>query len=301
MDVIDTPQALTRLREAKGLSLDAAHQHLRLHIKQIQALEAGRWDELPGAAFVRASLRSYAKWLEADASALISSLGAANAGADLRPATSLDQPIRGQGSLGFGNGGKGHLWAWLLLIIVGLVTLAVAFAPPGSDRSASSWIKSSEAPSSSAAGANTPTKESPPGPPAVEATPGTTVTSVPLDLPPPGVPGVEASSTGVASTTAAPAAAPAPTTPPAAQPVVGGQRKLELTFDTDSWVDIKQADGKVLLYGLQKSGTSASAIGEGELRFVIGNAARVKLEVDGKPISLSAAPGSGIGRLTLAP
>lgn len=72
---IASPAALQAVREARGWSrLDVARQ-IKFQVRQIAALENGRFEELPGHAFVRGALRSYANLLEVDVSPLLAVLG----------------------------------------------------------------------------------------------------------------------------------------------------------------------------------------------------------------------------------
>jgi cytoskeleton protein RodZ len=308
MNVIDTPAALKRLREDKGWTLEAAHQQLRLHIKQIEALEAGQWDKLPGMAFVRASLRSYGKALQADVGPLLESLSD-HKEPELRSATSLDRPMTGQSMLGFGNGGSGYRWAWVLLGVLGLAALALYFAPGQGIGERSSWLQQRKdttvvtPPVAGQAGAKP--EVSPPSQGSEPAASGTSTSAVPLNLPaqssqdtsssPPPAPGVPLPASD------APSLAPVAPTQAASGSAAAGASVLTLNFNIDSWVEIKQADGKVLLYGIQKANTTANLDAAGEVQLTIGNAAKVELQYQGKPVALSPAPGSGIARITLKP
>jgi cytoskeleton protein RodZ len=308
MNVIDTPAALKRLREEKGWTLEAAHQQLRLHIKQIEALEAGQWDKLPGMAFVRASLRSYGKVLQADVGPLLESLSD-HKEPELRSATSLDRPMTGQSMLGFGNGGSGYRWAWVLLGLLGLAALALYFAPGRGIGEKSSWLqqrKDSAVVTPPAAGQAGAKPETLPSSQSSElAAPATSTSSVPLNLPaqpsqdvpssPPPAPGVPMlASEG-------PSPAPVASSQTVSGSAAAGFSTLMLNFNTDSWVEIKQADGKVLLYGIQKANTTANLEAAGEVQLTIGNAAKVELQYQGKPVVLNPASGSGIARITLKP
>lgn len=72
---IASPAALQAAREARGWSrLDVARQ-IKFQVRQIAALENGRFEDLPGHAFVRGALRSYANLLDVDVSPLLSVLG----------------------------------------------------------------------------------------------------------------------------------------------------------------------------------------------------------------------------------
>jgi cytoskeleton protein RodZ len=62
---------LIAAREAQGLTLDDVAQELRLPAATLEALETGRFEDLPEPIFVRGYLRAYARLLEMDEEALI--------------------------------------------------------------------------------------------------------------------------------------------------------------------------------------------------------------------------------------
>ena len=88
---------------------------------------------------------------------------------------------------------------------------------------------------------------------------------------------------GEAATEAAPAATALGA--PAATAAAGGAT-LTLKFTAPSWVQVADAHGKVLLDGLQAQGGVRAVSGTAPLRVVLGNAAAVALEVNGRPASL---------------
>lgn len=90
-----------------------------------------------------------------------------------------------------------------------------------------------------------------------------------------------------ADDTAGEAAAPTPAVHAPATPGVPGSAELTLKFSGVSWVQIADAHGKVLLDGLQSPGGTRSVSGLPPLRVVLGNAAAVALEVNGRPASLA--------------
>ncbi len=65
---------LTSLRQARGLSLEEVSQRLRFSVRQLQTLEAGKFDDLPDMAVVRAMTRAYGRFLEADVNVLVRQL-----------------------------------------------------------------------------------------------------------------------------------------------------------------------------------------------------------------------------------
>lgn len=64
-------------REAKGLATAEVASKLRLGVRQIEALEADAYDQLPGEVFVRGFIRNYAKLLDLDPEELLPSQEAA--------------------------------------------------------------------------------------------------------------------------------------------------------------------------------------------------------------------------------
>jgi cytoskeleton protein RodZ len=53
-------------REARGLSREEVERHLRIRLVHLEAIEEGRFDKLPGAAYIPAFLRAYASHVGLD-------------------------------------------------------------------------------------------------------------------------------------------------------------------------------------------------------------------------------------------
>ncbi len=86
------------------------------------------------------------------------------------------------------------------------------------------------------------------------------------------------------------------------QAVAGvGELRLELRFNDDSWVEIKSADGKNLLLGLLRKGDTRSVTGKPPLTVVLGNAAGVEVQVDGKLFEHSRYTRDNIARFEINP
>jgi cytoskeleton protein RodZ len=68
---------------------------------------------------------------------------------------------------------------------------------------------------------------------------------------------------------------------------------LELAFDQESWVEVTDAHGERLYYGLGTAGRRAQLRGEPPFAVVLGNAAGVKVVVDGEdfPVPATGRPG----------
>ena len=113
----------------------------------------------------------------------------------------------------------------------------------------------------------------------------------------------------VASPSPAAPASPPTVAPPLAAPPVspvtatvpGKAPSVRLQFEREAWVEIKQADGKVLLYGQQKAGSEAQLSLVTELSLLIGNADHVRVDRDGKPVDIKSLARQGVARLKLNP
>lgn len=82
---------------------------------------------------------------------------------------------------------------------------------------------------------------------------------------------------------------------PAADP-----RRLELTFNEQSWTEIFDANNQRIFVGLQEPGTTASVEGDPPFRFVVGNASSVELTWAGEAVDLPARTGANnVARFTL--
>ncbi len=107
---------------------------------------------------------------------------------------------------------------------------------------------------------------------------------------------------------AAPQVAAQPTQPsavPLAKPVVkpataaSGQPAIRMTFDADSWVEIRDKDGKILHSQLNHAGTEQSINGNPPFSLTVGYAKAAHLYYKGKAVDLEAIANDEVAHLTL--
>ncbi len=249
-------------RERAGLTVTDVAARLRLHPKQVRALEQESLEALPEAAYVRGFVRSYARILGVDPASLLADLGT-----KLGPAASvidgLARPLdyspvhaaaREQASRS--------------LVIIGAVVLLIVLGTLG-------WYATRSA-LSGAPVASAPTRQSTPAaaPPAAAPTP------------------VQEPATRPEATTAAPE-------PPVTTEPVPPAPLLRLRFTGPSWVEVKDTEGKVLL--AQHAGPGAEHVIEGTPPFyvVLGDAAKVAVEVRGEPYDLAQYTRQNVARFTI--
>jgi cytoskeleton protein RodZ len=103
-----------------------------------------------------------------------------------------------------------------------------------------------------------------------------------------------AATSGSATPLTRPAAGGAPSAPASAMLVASADqtgaasqgKALHLQFDDDSWVEVRQSDGKLVSSQIFRSGTEQAIDASAPLEVVIGNAPAVKASYRGKPIDL---------------
>ena len=98
---------------------------------------------------------------------------------------------------------------------------------------------------------------------------------------------------------------PASAVPPAkvrqgeSSPKSSGSGPIRVAFDADSWVEIKDADGKIVMSLLGHNGTEQSTGGKAPFSVTVGYASGVKLYYKGKQVDLAPHARSEVAHLTL--
>lgn len=262
-------QTLRDAREAQGLGVDDVAARLRLMRRQIEAMEADDFDALGQPVFARGFVRNYARLLGLAPDPLL---------ADMGGATAEPVAVRPEAPLPSRN------WLtspWLLLALFGVAVLAVVPV------ALYWWLNSDE--DEMPAGATW----APDVAPATPAAAGTVPADPPVaaEAPPtpeavPAVPAVQDAGTVAADEA-----------PPAVAPVVRGV--LQLEFGADSWVEIRDATGRMLHRKLDTAGSSIEVRGEPPFDVVVGNAAQVRMTYNGRPIDLKPFIDVTVARFTL--
>jgi cytoskeleton protein RodZ len=264
-------EILARARLAQGLTLDDVAQQLKFGVRQIDALEQGRFESLPGSTFARGMVRSYARLLKLDAEPLLGQVEGKFVVADAdRLATRYREPVP------FSDGSRRSNITYVVLSVAILLVVAGVLFGWQQERSRATRLKFVPA----ARVPLEPARAVPANPPSV--------------APPP------VASTGAAAAesagTASPPAQPHSATVPAAAPATG---RIVLHFDAESWVEIRDASGKVLLSQLNPAGSEKVIQGTPPFSVVVGNAQHVQLTYDGQAFDLAPHIRVEVARFTL--
>ncbi len=374
---------LVEAREAAGMTSADVAARLGMTVRQIEYLESGAWDRLPGRPFIVSALRAYGRAVRVDVELLVNSVrGSVQTAETLKPVAQLDQPMPRRGALGFGGGGSGSFRTWLIFLLILILALAFFYgggatylgmsappieggrrgdfqtrngnltkpAPPakaessgtasgsngaaspapgasgglspgsssassaatdavvsgqaqasqgqpGSGQSASGQSASGQ----SAAGQRSPAQSS-------AATGQTLIATVPRDAAAVAAPDSAAQSAAGRGSPTQPGSSPAPAVDGNASRPVGAKTApapgsnaadLVLSFEIESWIEIKDADGRVLVIGTERPGSTRAVEGRAPFSLTIGNAPGVRLSYRGRPVNLEPHTQRGIARLVV--
>lgn len=306
-------QILRRAREAQGLGIEQIGTELRLERRVLDALEHDRLDDLGPPVFAKGYIRQYGQRLGLDAERLLARYNAAAGRQEV-----VIEPSR---TIRLHD--ERHIATWAIAVVALLLVGVLLFvwwtseapgpvelpaggsAEPGLPAvpEQTSGRDGSAGPSQGAGAAS--------GPEQAAAASAGEPRPDPLDAPVPGPADAPeridtSAGAGAAAGLGGPVAPPDPGVAPVAdvaravesvdnvapEPIAGALR-LELEFDEDSWADVADARGERLVYGLMRAGDSASVAGEPPVSVLLGNAAGVRLAVDGEPFAIPAASRRG--------
>jgi cytoskeleton protein RodZ len=287
---------LARARQAAGLTLEQAARQLKFAARQLEALEAGELQRLPGGTFARGMVRSYARLLHVDPEPLLAQIAAQVAPPDAeRLAQRYSQPVP------FTDGARRSNLAYVALSLALLVVVAAVAFQWRQERTGArtlAFVSPARLPADQAreevAGALTPAApaSAPASKPVAAAVPSGKSFAT---TPPP-----DKSSAAGPSSSKVPAGPPAkPATVAGAQSASAGAGTLALQFDGESWVEIRSGSGKLLVASLNAAGSERVVSGLPPFEIVIGNAQQVRLTYNDKPVDLTPFVKVEVARFTL--
>lgn len=263
---------LASSREARGLSVSDVARLLKLTPPQVEALEAGEYDRLPGRVFARGFLRNYAKLLEIDPQPLLRSVDF-----DIPRPELVELRTPSEIVIPRDDHARWPLYSALTAVAVvgALAVYEFGFNEPPRRVPASTVV--------------------PEEPGDLTGSPPRQADSVPAQPERP--------------------AEPAPSRPPSQESLLarnGGQngdagasiasaseRQLHLSFDQDSWVEIRDGSNKVIFSKLSRAGRQEQVTGTPPFKVTVGNARGVHLKYEDKAVDLAPHTGVTVARVTL--
>lgn len=322
-------KVLREARELLGLSVSDVANRIKFAPRQIESLEAGDYENLPEAAFVRGFVRSYARLLEIDSAPLLASLPSSHMHAASGHETrSVEIPMPTALSARRYN---------IILLSAGLViALSVAVFMRAQDSSPS---KSKEVlvektieqpvvlPNVAAEGPAPQLPDEPkaaepqdvqaekvPAPPKPEPREVKQVTSaevapqqavsqksvVPAQAPLASKPSSQQAPRAVATSSINAGVTPASEVQPKNNDnAVATEHALRLEFDEDAWLEVKDGNNKILISKMHTAGSLVRVTGKSPLLVIIGNAPAVRLFDNGKKVNLGRYTTAEVARVKL--
>ncbi|MEM4989644.1 RodZ domain-containing protein [Collimonas sp. H4R21] len=287
-------EQLAGRRQELGWSVQDVASHLKLAPRQIDAMENDNYAALPTMVMTRGFIRSYAKLLGLDATALLATISpavTAQPTASTVHGSPLSTPFsESRFSL---MGRNKFAYKWLVVLAVLLLLLAVAIrldVIPVVQNTLQSLAEKSAAAGSAAS------TEDKAVAPAVETQAvetqavDTTANAALTATPAPAASAAAVSETGVNA---------APANTQVVNPATAGGGELSLNFRQDSWVEIKRADNTVLISRLAKAGSAETVDMSQPVNIIIGNLAGVDATLRGVPVDLKAGSKTNVARLNL--
>ena len=282
-------------RERQGLGAADIAQRLHMSVWQVEALEAGNYAKLPRGPFLRGFVRNYAKFVGVPADDLLLRL------ADASPRDPAPRIVVPSQNIRFDPLSDRMANPYVKAAGIAALVIALGFAamywwvfirhtaPVAAVRKPEARPAPPTIPAPSPAPAVSPP---PAGPPKTIA-----AASVPTPEPPKAPPPKAA---------AEPAKSPAEPAKPTlamsmARPVASNEpgSVLKFRFKGRSWVEIRDARGKVLMTGLNDPGSETEVSGKPPFKVVVGNAAEVRMFFNDRELDLEPHMREAVARVTV--
>src|SRR5512134_1106083 len=266
---------LSQAREAQNLTTADVARRLKLSVWQVEALESGQYEQLPGLTFVRGFIRNYARLLNLDPEEL------ARAVTELLPAPAPRPESPPSRDIPFPVAGP-RRWPRYAAAAAVVVALLAGYEfyfgegthtvlPPTREVAA---LPAPQEPQR-AAPASEPRERVQAAQPAVAAA----------------RPPQEAAAT--------PAKAALSASPLREGVTHPDTRELTFVFDEESWVEIRDRNDQTIHSNLNQAGTTRRVRGLPPLHIVVGNAQGVRMTYNGREIDLARHTKIDVARLTL--
>jgi cytoskeleton protein RodZ len=271
---------LRAARQQQGLHIAALAASIKVTPAKLEALEAGRYHELPDATFTRALALTVCRVLKIDATPVLAQLpGAADTGL-ARVDSGLNTPFRERP----GRVDPAEWAPWrhpVLWLVVLLLLAAAAFMLVPSTPKSTVMLPAGEAADTGAAAL-------PPPAASAEVLPAVSASSVVAE--PAAPPPVAASAAVVAA---------APLAAAASAPARAASEALVLHAVQATWVQLVDGKGQSVVARLIPAGETLTLSPPPPLRLRIGNAQGTELRYRGRPVELGAATRDNVANLTL--
>lgn len=306
--VTTTAGALLReAREASGIHIAALAVALKVPVSKLEALEADNYAALPDTVFVRALASSVCRTLKVDSGPILSLLPQSQSPRLSADSAGLNAPVKASAgksassAASFSSGSNARSRSVSLVVLALLVGAVAVFFFPRQPINLS-FLHPSSPPASDTPAQSVGGEAVPATAPAPTA-PASVVENVPVSVETPSVdrsaaapttrPAASVADAVVAQQAAVPAAAAASLPASAAASASG---TLVLRARSQSWVQVKDASGSVVLQRNLTTDESVSVSAPAPMAVVIGRADATEVFVRGKPFDLAGVSRENVAR-----
>jgi cytoskeleton protein RodZ len=286
--------ALAEARKALGLSHHDVAQQIKFMPRQLEALEAERFESLPGPTIARGMVRTYARFLKLDPEPLLTRMNGHVEAPDPTPHLSarFSQPVP------FSDGGRRSTVLYLALSAGVLVLAGAVMYEWRQERPVAAFVApvhKPEAPaetaSVTAAQAATQVQPEPAKAEAAKVEPARKAEAPKAE--PPKKP-------EAAKKAEAPARKPEPAVQVAASATKStGPNRLQLRFEEEAWLEVTNGAGRLLVSSLQPAGTERVVQCSAPCSLVVGNASSVRISYNDREVDLQQHAKADVARFTL--
>lgn len=289
---VSRPIRLKEAREASGLHIAALAAALKVPVRKLEALEAGRYSELPDLTFARALASSACRQLKVDPAPILEQIPASTSPQLGDRSHSLNAPFhsgRDQEPINPLN------WlsrpALLAAIALLLGALVIVFLPSAESPPVVSIVVEPSSPEPAPAIEPIAQQQAMGTTGQAEALPGNLPSlAVPAEVAPV-VPAVDIGSTNASVSTAV---AADPALPPVASPTTGSL--LSIAATAESWVEVVNGSGTVVAQRLLQAGDVIDFSAAPPYTVVLGKADAARVNVRGKPFDTTPFARSNVAR-----
>ncbi len=271
-------------RRSRGISTAKVAASLNLDESVVLALEENRFGDLGAPVFARGHLRKYARLVELNPDDVIRAYDAV---ATEQSAAVLDLDV----STTVAESVSEHSGGWLLKSLVIIAVLVVGVVLWGilqNEDGPATTLPDTGAPTGEVSAVKPPRQRPPP--PVEQPSPSQAADAGPVEpaaagegQAPPGVTTEADVGAGAGAPDNATAAAqPAPAAPP--EPAAPGV--LVFVFEQDSWLEVRDADGRRLAYEMGRAGTRRTITGRGPFSVSLGFWPGVSLSYGGQDVPI---------------
>ena len=282
-------EVLRAAREAKGWSIQEVANRLRLMNRQIDAIESNDFAALGQPVFARGFVRNYARLLGLNHEAMLLTM----------QEETLAAPVEVAQTLSLVMPGSWFTSRWLIGGLLALLALVVVFI------GLYAWLSSD----AEDVVVSLPPPPQPlhsvaalvPAPPVVEQT--SDIPESPVNTAPVSESAVNAAPApeSAVNTASAPMAMTSPEPLPASitAPAPAIARALRFQFDANAWVEVKDGTGSVLQRKMNRKGSILTLLGQPPFTLEVGNASKVRMTYNGRPLDLKPYSVGNVARFSL--